>query len=480
MTGRILSDRYELQQEIGFGGMAIIYSAKDLKLNRIVAVKVLREGFAQNDEFLQRFRREGYAMMHIQHPNIVQVYDVGFADEIHYIVMELVQGETLKQQIQRTGGLSVQESVRIAMSLCAALQTAHEHGIIHRDVKPQNVLISREGDVKMTDFGIAKVMGSATITLSGENVLGSVHYIAPEQAQGEEIDERTDIYSLGVTLYEMLTGSVPFDADTTVSVALKHIQEEMIPPKEINPAISYSLSACTLKACAKDPALRYQSPRAFAEDLQRSLMLPEGHFADLPKRSIAPVSTPAIEPVRNPKHAIGRIVALVSGALCILLILFWIGQALVQNAGGTLKAVPDVRGLNSAQAQQKLKNEDLVVTFVQAPSDTVPEDHVVSQDPAPSSLVKAKTNVRLVISAGPQQILVPDVVGLSSNEAKKAIEEAGLKVGTISEVYMPGMVDGTVVSQQPKAVSGAIAGDEIDLVVANQKAGATPNPESKP
>ncbi len=476
MIGRILSDRYELLEEIGFGGMAIIYSARDLKLNRIVAVKVLREGFAQNDEFLQRFRREGYAMMHIQHPNIVQVYDVGFVDDIHYIVMELVRGETLKQYIQRTGGLGVQESVRIAMSLCAALQTAHEHGIIHRDVKPHNVLISHEGEVKMTDFGIAKVVGSATITLSGENVLGSVHYIAPEQAQGEEIDERTDIYSLGITLYEMLTGKVPFDADTTVSVALKHIQEEMIPPREINPDISYSLSACTLKACAKDPALRYQSPRAFAEDLQRSLMLPEGHFADLPKRAAQPPATVPAEPVRNPKNTIRRIVVFVGGSLSILVILFWIGQALLQNASGTLKAVPDVRGLNSAQAQQKLKNEDLLVTFVQAPSDTVPEDHVIAQDPTPSSLVKAKTTVRLTISTGPRQIEVPNVVGLSLGEAKKEIQEAGLVLGTVTEAYMPGVTDGTVVSQQPTAESGAIRGDEVDLVVANQRAGASPSP----
>ena len=480
MIGRILSDRYELLEEIGFGGMAVIYSAKDLKLNRIVAVKVLREGFSQNDEFLQRFRREGYAMMHIQHPNIVQVYDVGFMDDIHYIVMELVRGETLKAYIQRTGGLGVQESVRIAMSLCAALQTAHEHGIIHRDVKPHNVLISREGEVKMTDFGIAKVVGSVTITLSGENVLGSVHYIAPEQAQGEDIDERTDIYSLGITLYEMLTGRVPFDADTTVSVALKHIQDEMIPPRDVNPEVSYSLSACTLKACAKDPALRYQSPRAFAEDLQRSLMLPEGHFADMPKRAAVPATLTQAEPVRNPKHAIGRIVFFVSGAMCILVILFWIGQAFMQNASGTLKAVPDVRGLNSAQAQQKLKNEDLLVTFVQAPSDTVPEDHVISQDPSPSLLVKERTTIKLVISTGPQQINVPNVVGMTLSEAKKELEEAGLVLGTVTETYMPGVADGTVVSQQPTGDSGAIKGDEVDLVLANQKAGASPSPTPRP
>lgn len=476
MIGRSLSGRYRLLEEIGYGGMSVVYSAKDEQTNRFVAVKVLREGYAQNAEFLQRFRREGYAMMHIQHPNIVQVYDVDREEDINYIVMELVRGETLKQYIQRSGGLDVQESVHIAMALCAALQTAHEHGIIHRDVKPHNVLMSRGGEIKMTDFGIAKVMGSATITLSGENVLGSVHYIAPEQAQGQEIDERTDIYSLGITLYEMLTGRVPFEADTTVSVALKHIQEDLVPPDRINPEVSYSLSACTLKACAKDPDLRYQSPRALAEDLQRSLMLPEGHFADLP--AIAPKRELVIEPPEqkeaNPKRTIGRIVLGVCAALCVLVILFWIVQAMMSNAGGTLKAVPDVVGLNSAQAQEMLKDADLLVTFEHVFSDDVPEDHVISQQPEPSSLVKVNTNVHVLVSAGPEQIVVPDVVGMTLDEATTLLENNGLQKGTVSEAYMPGVADGIVISQQPQAESSAIIGDEVDLVIANQSAGASP------
>jgi serine/threonine-protein kinase len=475
VIGRVLSKRYELSEEIGHGGMAVIYTARDLKTNRIVAVKVLREGFAQNREFLQRFRREGYAMMHIQNPNIVQVYDVGYDGDIHYIAMELVRGETLKQYIQHTNGLPIEEAVRIAMALCGALQTAHEHGIIHRDVKPHNVLISREGDVKMTDFGIAKVVGSATITLSGENVLGSVHYIAPEQAQGQEIDERTDIYSLGITLYEMLTGKVPFEADTTVSVALKHIQEEMVPPNQVNPAVSYSLSACTVKACAKDPALRYQSPQAFAEDLQRSLMLPEGHFADLPERDGLLPETTLPQGRRSPKRAIGRIALMSILGISVLTVLFWMVQALLQS-GGTLTAVPNVIGLNSARAQEKLKEVNLLVTFEHAFSDTVPEDHVISQSPDASLLVKQKANIKLLISDGPKRILVPDVVGLPLAEAQRFLEEYGLTLGVVTEAYMPGVPDGTVISQDPQENSNAIPGDGVDLIVANAKAGAPPSP----
>ena len=479
MIGRVISGRYQIEAEIGQGGMAIIYRAIDLKSQQKVAMKVLREQYAKDSEFLRRFQREAYAMMKIYHPNIVQVYNVGCDEDIHYIVMELVEGPTLKEYLQQKGKLPVKEAVQIMMDLCAGLQTAHDDGVIHRDIKPHNVLITPDGKVKMTDFGIAKVAGSATVTLSGENVLGSVHYIAPEQAQGKEIDEKTDIYSLGITLYEMLTGQLPFDADTTVSVALKHIQEPMVPAYEVDPEIPYSLSACILKACAKDAALRYESPSAFAEDLHRSLLLPDGHFADLPEDGQRPVYREEIERKdertdqkkdRSPKQNIVHIAVLFTIAFCVLLTLFFMGQAMLSNSGGDLIAVPDVRNLNSAAAQNKLIEAQLQVTVAYASSDTVSEDHVIAQSVEKGSLVKEKTNVRIVVSTGPEQVLVPNLTGMTLEQAMEALDAAGLKLGNTIEVSVPDKADGIIVRHEPSVDTPVPKGDDIDVYVIKQDA----------
>ena len=487
MIGRVISGRYQIEAEIGQGGMAIIYRAVDLKSQQKVAMKVLREQYVKDSEFLRRFQREAYAMMKIYHPNIVQVYNVGCDGDIHYIVMELVEGPTLKEYLQQKGKLPVKEAVQIMMDLCAGLQTAHDDGVIHRDIKPHNVMITKEGKVKMTDFGIAKVAGSATVTLSGENVLGSVHYIAPEQAQGKEIDEKTDIYSLGITLYEMLTGQLPFDADTTVSVALKHIQEPMVPACEVDPEIPYSLSACILKACAKDAALRYESPSAFAEDLHRSLLLPDGHFADLPEDGQRPVFREEAEKKeehaeqrhdRSPKKNIAHIAILITTVFCILLTLFFMGQAMLSNSSGDLIAVPEVRNLNSAAAQNEFIEAQLQVTITYASSDTVPEDHVISQSEEPGTLVRERTNVRIVVSTGPEQILVPDLTGRTVEQAIEALDAAGLKLGNIIEVSVPDRADGIVVRQQPTQDASVPKGDDVDVYVTRE--GARPLSDTLP
>lgn len=276
--GMIIGDRYEVQEKIGTGGMSDVYKAKDHKLNRFVAVKVLKQEFSENANFVSKFRVEAQAAAGLAHPNIVNVYDVGEENGIYYIVMELVEGITLKKYIEKKARLSVKEAVSIAIQVSMGIEAAHNNHIIHRDIKPQNIIISKEGKVKVTDFGIAKAATSNTIT---SNVMGSVHYTSPEQARGGYSDEKSDIYSLGVTMFEMLTGRVPFNGETTVAIAIKHIQEEMPSPREYVSEIPVSVEQIVFKCCQKSPDRRYQSMGELIADLKRSLMTPDEDFVKM-------------------------------------------------------------------------------------------------------------------------------------------------------------------------------------------------------
>ncbi len=277
-VGMIVGDRYEILEKVGVGGMAEVFKGKDHKLNRFVAVKVLKEEFRENSGFVKKFKEEAQAAAGLAHPNIVNVYDVGDEKGIYYIVMELVEGITLKSYIERKGYLTVKEATSIAIQVSAGLEVAHNNQIVHRDIKPQNIIISREGKVKVTDFGIAKATTSQTTT---STAMGSVHYASPEQARGGYVDHRSDIYSLGVVLYEMVTGRVPFDGDTAVAVAVKHLQENMVPPETYNSAVPYSLSQIIKKCMEKSPDRRYQDIGDLLSDLKQSLMDPEGDFVKM-------------------------------------------------------------------------------------------------------------------------------------------------------------------------------------------------------
>ncbi len=274
-TGTLLSERYEIKERIGAGGMADVYKAIDTRLNRLIAVKVLKSEFSNDKSFISRFKNEAKSAAGLSHPNIVSVYDVGDDKGFHYIVMELVEGITLKKFIEKKGRLEVREAVGISIQIAQGMEAAHEHGIIHRDIKPQNIMISRDGKVKVADFGIAKVVSSDTYT---QNAVGSVHYLSPEQARGGYYDERSDIYSLGVTLYEMLTGQLPFGGESDVSVALKHIQLEAKPAKELVPSIPYSLDKVVQKCMQKHPENRYSSASDLIIDLKHSITNPDGDF----------------------------------------------------------------------------------------------------------------------------------------------------------------------------------------------------------
>ena len=273
--GIILGNRYEIQGRIGTGGMADVYKAIDRVLNRYVAVKVLKREFREDEGFVKKFRSEARAAAGLTHPNIVNVYDVAEDRGLYYIVMELVEGITLKEYIQKKGKLSPKEVIGITLQVCAGIDSAHNNDIVHRDIKPQNIMISKEGKVKVTDFGIAKATSSNTIST---NAMGSVHYTSPEQARGGFSDEKSDIYSLGITMYEMITGELPFDGDTTVSIALKHLQEDIIPPSELIPDIPYSLEQIILKCTQKSPDRRYADVALLARDLKRSVQDPDGDF----------------------------------------------------------------------------------------------------------------------------------------------------------------------------------------------------------
>ena len=273
--GMIIGDRYEILEKIGTGGMSDVYKAKDHKLNRFVAVKVLKQEFSENANFVSKFRVEAQAAAGLMHPNIVNVYDVGEEGGIHYIVMELVEGITLKKYIEKKARLSVKEAISIAIQVSMGIEAAHSNHIIHRDIKPQNIIISKEGKVKVTDFGIAKAATSNTIT---SNVMGSVHYTSPEQARGGYSDEKSDIYSLGITMFEMLTGRVPFNGETTVAIAIKHIQEELPSPREYIAEIPISVEQIVYKCCQKSPDRRYQSMSELIVDLKQSLMNPDEEF----------------------------------------------------------------------------------------------------------------------------------------------------------------------------------------------------------
>jgi len=270
LIGRTIANRYEILEKTGVGGMATVYTAKDLVLNRHVAVKVLKEEFTTDEEFVKRFNTEALAAASLSHANIVSIYDVGNEDNIYYIVMELVRGKTLKQIITENGPISWKWATNIAIQIASALEVAHKNNIVHRDIKPHNIIITEDGVAKVTDFGIAKAVSNSTITAFGTTI-GSVHYFSPEQAKGGYTDAKSDIYSLGVVMYEMLTGQVPFDADTSVSVALMHMQEKPVPPIEINKNIPTALNDIILKAMQKEPMARYQTAAEMISDLRRAL-----------------------------------------------------------------------------------------------------------------------------------------------------------------------------------------------------------------
>ncbi len=520
--GMLIADRYEILEKVGTGGMADVYKSKDHTLNRYVAVKVLKQEFSENANFVSKFRVEAQAAAGLMHPNIVNVYDVGEEKGIYYIVMELVDGITLKNYIAKRGRLGYKEAVTIALQVSMGLEVAHRNHIIHRDIKPQNIIISRDGKVKVTDFGIAKAATSDTIT---SNVMGSVHYTSPEQARGGFSDEKSDVYSLGVTLYEMLTGEVPFDGETTVAIAIRHIQEPMPSPRKINPDIPYSVDQIVLKCCEKSPDRRYQNMQELASDLKMSISNPDGDFvkrydpndmgstrmitdeekeqikqgvknrqesaaaeADI-EEDVVRRPTKVVKKVREDvdfdddeddveeqEHSMDRIAAILA-----ILAVAIIGVILVMIIGGRtgilpgsgksdntamteeMVVMPNVVGIDASAARSALVKEGLIPELTYEESDKFTVGIVMRTSVKEGTQVPVGTTVVLTV-CGNSGSRIPSVVGLTRDEAVDLLTEAGFNVN-IAEASSEEVEAGYVISQDPEGDVQADGGSYVTITV---------------
>ncbi len=488
LKGRLLGNRYEIIEKIGSGGMATVYKAKCHVLNRYVAIKILRDEFTTDEEFIKRFEVEAQSAASITHPNIVSVYDVGADGNLYYIVMELIKGKTLKEIIvEEKGPLPWKWSVNIAGQIASALETAHKNHIIHRDIKPHNIIITEDGVAKVTDFGIAKAVSNSTITAFGTTI-GSVHYFSPEHARGGYTDEKSDLYSLGVVMYEMLTGKVPFDADTAVSVALKHMQEEAVPPIEVNPNVPVAVNDIIMKALRKDTNLRYQNATAMLMDLRRALKEPNGDFVDnndyqndFPTQRISTIGLE--EESRNQKNEnaknkkkpnkfvefIKKHKVLSSIIGLILLFVITIGLTIgISNATRPKDVeIPNLVGKTVDEAKDILKQNKLnYVEESQEYNADVPEGQIISQTPpyVQGRRIKENTDIKVVVSKGTETTTVPKLKGLTKEEAQDAADEAKIKLEFQEETSKT--VEAGVIIKQEKAEGETVnAGDTIKVYI---------------
>lgn len=525
--GMFISDRYEIIDKVGSGGMADVYKARDQRLNRFVAIKVLKPEYSSDKSFVNKFRGEAQSAAGLSHPNIVNVYDVGDDSGLHYIVMELVEGITLKRFIERKGKLEIKEAVGIGIQIAQGMEAAHDNHIIHRDIKPQNIIISRDGKVKVTDFGIAKATTSNTIT---SNAMGSVHYLSPEQARGGYSDEKSDIYSLGVTLYEMLSGKVPFAGDNTVSVALLHIQGEAMPLRELDPEIPVSVEKIVQKCMQKRPERRYHSASELISDLKKAITNPDGDFVQMPAYIASDSPTINIsddlnkikngayldEDLRDTKNLqpgdiadddeeldtvdskvekvflIGSIAAAVVLAVIIIGVVIWFLSSKTDNdnnpdqtgvvsvspsaltpgpttapTGETYK-IPDVVGLTLDDAKKAILDLDssALVTVKENYSDTYKAGLVTEQYPQSGNDWEKGGTVIITISTGPESFEIPNVYGLTEEQADKKLNEKGLQL--IHEYANSDEIEsGRVISTTPERQTLVVKGDTVTVTVSS-------------
>lgn len=492
MSSKVIAGRYELLEKIGDGGMAVVYKAKCRLLNRFVALKILKPEFTRDAKFIENFRKESHAAASLSHPNIVSIYDVGREGNINYIVMELVEGMTLSDIIEREAPLDYKSVIELTKQIASGLAIAHKHGIIHRDIKPHNILVNEEGIAKIADFGIAKAVSTTTI-VNGTNdtVMGSVHYFSPEQARGGYVDEKTDIYSLGIVMYEMLTGQVPFDGDNPVAVALMHINEEITPPSQLVAGIPPQLEKIVMKATDKYQTNRFKK----AEDLIDALnnielvtrVVGDKTYVAVPTvgstvavaqaaelRSAAATGEQTPPPVakkekkenndRKKKRAI--LIAVIIAALLLagLIIAFAMGAFSKADV-----VVPDVRGMTYQEAEEKLTEEGLKIKEGDKVfSAKYEEGQVTSQDPNASTKVKKGAVVTVNLSKGTEEEAVPNLIGMSESDAKSQIEKYGFVVGNVSTARSD-QPAGQVISQDPAAGTEAVTGTKINLTVSDGK-----------
>jgi serine/threonine-protein kinase len=473
---RVLAGRYEVETLLGQGGMARVFRGTDRVLDRTVAIKVLSPQFADDDQFVARFRREAQAAAGLNHPNIVGVYDTGDQGDVHFIVMEYVEGRTLRDVIRSDGPLLPERAAEIGGAVARALSSAHEAGLVHRDIKPGNIMLTREGEVKVMDFGIARTSTGDTLTQTAA-VLGTASYLSPEQAQGLPVDTRSDIYSLGCVLYEMLTGRAPFIGDSPVAIAYMHVKEDPVPPSRLNPDVPPTLDAVVLKAMAKNPANRYETAEELRADLERARRgLPTlatplmGDATEVVTGPVGPGETAVMTGVPPDEQEGRRRWWLI--ALGILLALAALGLAaffLVRSllpAPTELVGVPNVVGEMEDDAVEALEGAGLRAQVEREFDPEVRRGLVISQDPPAGERVEEDTEVTIVVSRGPPPEVVPNVVGLPEDEATDALTAAGFEVGEVTPRESE-EDQGIVLEQEPPGDSEARPGTAVNLVVSS-------------
>ncbi len=456
LVGKVIGNRYEILEKIGEGGMATVYKARCNILKRYVAVKVLREEYTTDEEFIKRFNTEAQAAASLTHPNIVSIFDVGHEDNIYYIVMELVQGKTLKEIINEDGVLPWKWSINIAIQVASALETAHKNNIVHRDIKPHNIIITEDGIAKVTDFGIAKAVSNSTITAFGTTI-GSVHYFSPEHARGGYTDAKSDIYSLGVVMYEMLTGRVPFDADTPVSIALKHMQEKPVEPIKLNPSIPLAINKIIMKAMEKEPSLRYQSATEMLKDLSMALKDPEGEFVksnaetlqytqrvpvlgEEPQAEVKSKNKKGKLAIYFEKHPTAKKVWITVIAILLVILIpiagFFGVQAVLKAGLPKDVKLPNFVGQTIEEAKATLGKEKLTLETEEVYNDEIEIGKIISQDPpfSEGATVKENTIVKVKISKGPEIVKMIKVVGMKYEDAERQLrDDLHLNVEKIEE-----------------------------------------------
>jgi beta-lactam-binding protein with PASTA domain/predicted Ser/Thr protein kinase len=474
---RIFGDRYEVEVPLGTGGMAEVWRGHDRVLNRTVAIKTLLPQFARDASFVDRFRREAQAAARLNHPGIVSVYDSGTDGDTPYIVMQYIEGRTLADFLGSGKSLPPKQAAQIAQEIAEALGVAHAHGVIHRDIKPANVMITRDGKVLVMDFGIARLISGPETAPQTSAVLGTASYLSPEQAQGQPVDARSDIYALGVVLYEMLTGRPPFTGDSPMAIAYKQVNATPPAPSSANTDVPPELDAVVMRALSKNPANRYQTGQEFAEDLERARtggqvmatpLLPAGGEATQVISRPQPTSVlPPQEqqPGGSRKAWVGALLAIVIMAL-LAAGAYLAVTMLTDDGGGDLVAVPDLTGLTRAQAQEQLDEAGLVMGETsRRPSADVPAGQVIEQTPPADRQVEAGSAVDLVFSSGPRTIPVPSLAGLTVGEAEAELEEAGLVLGDTSELNDQNVPEGQIISQDPAAGEEVPKDTPVNVVV---------------
>jgi serine/threonine-protein kinase len=476
-----LGGRYELLEIIGEGGMGTVYKARDQLLDRIVAVKILKSEFQKNKAFIEKFHTEALAAARISHPNIVSIYDVGSNDDLHYIVMEYIEGKTLKECITEQKTLPVDQAVSIAIMICDGVHHAHEKHVIHRDIKPQNILITRQGMVKVADFGIARSNTDSTITF-GQNVVGSVHYVSPEQAKGSVVDCTTDIYAIGCVLYEMTTGQVPYDAESPVTVALKHIHDQPEDPRSLNPHIPAALAEIILKAMEKAPSNRFPSAEAFKDSLIYMANEQKLTFASqITPRSILVASSPSEERKKARSTKKRRKIRPLALAVMILVVLaFGVGffSVVGEMFFGQEITVPEIVNLPLPRANETVLAVGLELNVIDSQHrDDVDKDLIISQDPVSGSKVKKGREIKVILSLGPETVTVPDVRGDKLSTATFKLQNAGLNIGATEELYDSKYEEGTIISQFPEAETKVKRDTEVSVMLSK---GAEPERVSMP